>query len=102
MKDIITSFEMTKMDIWFPVQIQSQYYLIRMIQIQNIYIFTWVTPKHLLSDFQNIKGQRYYFLCKESGTILNKENQVDLVQIKGDVAKIRGNNYIVYGSPLKK
>mgnify|MGYP007094028093 FL=1 len=25
-----------------------------------------------------------------------KENQVDLVQIKGDVAKIRGNNYIVY------
>ena len=102
LKDIITSFEMTKMDTWFPVQIQSQYYLIRMIQIQNIYIFTWVTPKHLLSDFQNIKGQRYYFLCKESGTILNKENQVDLVQIKGDVAKIRGNNYIVYGSPFKK
>ena len=31
-----------------------------------------------------------------------KENQVDLVQIKGDVAKIRGNNYIVYGSPFKK
>ena len=25
-----------------------------------------------------------------------------MVQIKGDVAKIRGNNYIVYGSPFKK
>lgn len=52
--------------------------------------------------FSKYKRAKILFLCKESGTILNKENQVDLVQIKGDVAKIRGNNYIVYGSPFKK
>lgn len=83
---------------WFVVQLGADKYIFRLFDLKGIYFCAWMKPENILSQMQQTKSGEnvdgYYFLCDETGNILNK-NEADVRIITGDSMLIDGKKYQV-------
>ncbi len=82
-------------DTWFHVEIGGQYYLFRMILVQNIYFCAWIKPQNLIRGLQDVieNNMEYFFLCAPGGMVLNPGEQTVSISPDGTTARVDQKRY---------
>lgn len=103
---IVTRFE-NKEDhaSWFSMEADGTYYLFRVINLKGLYFGGWMKPDNTVATIRASSGQEeeddYYFLCEETGMILNRENLIDIDSIFGKNVIMNQKKYNVYSRELE-
>lgn len=90
---------------WFSMEADHTYYLFRVINLKGIYFGAWMKPDNTMETIRSSSGQEegddYYFLCEETGMILNRENLMDIDSISGKNVIMNQKKYNVYSRELE-
>lgn len=84
---------------WFPMKVENQYYLFRVLRIHDSYIGTWISADAALSPLVGNELKEYIFLVDNTGIVLNNNAPVsslsdDLVTNQNSYQQLKINGKV--------
>ncbi|PHV69640.1 hypothetical protein CS063_14555 [Sporanaerobium hydrogeniformans] len=86
----------SKVDKWFPIDLDGKFYLARIIKIKNIYMGSWVNIENILSPLQEESSKviQNIMLCDLNGVPL--DNKLNHLIIPINEKGISENSHLIY------
>ncbi len=81
---------------WFSVMVDNEYYLVKMFELQQVYVASFIRVSNVIGSLQEIAlGESdYVVLCNRQGAILDRRLQSSKLLLKNqDYVKIKGESY---------
>lgn len=83
---------------WTAMELEEQYYLVRMIKVKTVYICAWMKPEHLLQGIEDQgKSHTYFLLCDGRAHVLTPLEGLGGIRIEGEQVFVDQERYRVYG-----